>query len=612
MKSASRLFFLSLFALWGSEVQCQSQDEAQDSCVISPKSIVGDACASFSTLDRLNQNIRPAVNDLTHSTDFFSHYRVNLFHKRCPFWNDENGMCGNIACAVETLDNEKDIPLVWRASELGKLEGPRAKHPGKRAQKERPLKPLQGKLGDNVGESCVVEYDDECDDRDYCVPEDESAASKGDYVSLLRNPERYTGYAGDGARQVWDAIYRENCFQRSSFPHAASLGKTTKPKGPAAMDFKAVIDAAGRQQNLEQQRQQNPLTPFVAKTGLEYEDECLEKRVFYKVMSGMHASISTHLCWDFLNQTTGQWQPNVNCYVNRLHKFPERISNLYFNYALLTRAIAKLGPYLSRHEDYTFCMGDRDQDAATRAKVLAVTEKAASVPHIFDESLMFTNGEGPSLKEDFRNRFRNVSRLMDCVGCDKCRLWGKLQTAGYGAALKVLFEFDNSENPEPPVLKRTELVALFNTYARLGSSLEAIQKFRGMVEEAEAAEVTPDQKKFEERIKEAEKINVIPDRAKKPHHVVVPSSPSEPVSSEHVDGEGEEEKQDRTVKEEFEAELQRVMKAFKIVIRGYLGLPGLLWNIAISELNRLWQFYIGLPVSPRTWRLERPSLNDEL
>ena len=31
---------------------------------------------------------------------------------------------------------------------------------------------------------------------------------------------------------------------------------------------------------------------------------------------------------------------------------------------------------------------------------------------------------------------------MDCVGCDKCRLWGKIQTTGLGTALKVLFELD--------------------------------------------------------------------------------------------------------------------------------------------------------------------------
>ncbi len=96
---------------------------------------------------------------------------------------------------------------------------------------------------------------------------------------------------------------------------------------------------------------------------------------------------------------------------------------------------------------------------------------------------------GSSLKEDFRARFRNVSRLMDCVGCDKCRLWGKLQTSGYGTALKILFEFDNNEHPKPPVLKRTEIVALFNLYARLSSSMDAVQQFKAMVEPH--AEVPP-------------------------------------------------------------------------------------------------------------------------
>jgi len=487
-------------------------------------------------------------------------------------------MCGNIACAVETLDNEEDIPPVWRASELGKLEGPRATHPGKSIQRAEPQKPLRGGLGEGVGESCVVEYDDECDDRDYCVPEDESSASKGDYVSLLRNPERFTGYAGDGARQVWDAIYRENCFQRSSFPHSASLGKSGKPKGPAALDFKAVIDAAGRQSLLEQERQHNPLTPFVAKTGFEAEDECLEKRVFYRVMSGMHASISTHLCWDFLNQTTGKWQPNVGCYEARLHKFPDRISNLYFNYALLTRAIAKLGPFLSEN-DYTFCMGDPDQDATTRAKVSAVTEKAASVPQTLDESLMFKNGEGPSLKEDFRNRFRNVSRLMDCVGCDKCRLWGKLQTAGYGAALKILFEFDNNNKPVAPLLKRTELVALFNTYARLSSSMNAVQQFRAMLEKEES----PSSKTEKVEMIERTTLSVIPDRAKKPRHAIV----SKPVAGSVSNAAAQKsitspsEAADEEIRDRVETEYRE--KSFRDVLDDEIGEIGLILRAVVKS-----------------------------
>jgi len=550
---------------------------------ISPQAIVGDACASYSTLEQLNSAVKPVLDDLVQTTDFFSHYRLNLFHKKCPFWNDENGMCGNVACAVETLDNEEDIPLAWRASELGKLEGPRARHPGKSVQRQELQRPLRGGLGEHVGESCVVEYDDECDDRDYCVPEDESSTSKGDYVSLLRNPERFTGYAGDGAKQVWDAIYRENCFQRSSFPNSADLGQGMTPRNPAAMDFRAIIEAAGRQQALAKQREQNPNTPFVAKTGLEFEDDCLEKRVFYRVISGMHASISTHLCWNFLNQTTGQWHPNLGCYMGRLHKHPERISNLYFNYALLTRAIAKIGPYL---EDYSYCLGDRNQDEVTRAKVRAVTEKVISVPPTLDESLMFKNGEGPSLKEDFRNRFRNVSRLMDCVGCDKCRLWGKLQTAGYGTALKILFEFDNNEQPEIPVLKRTELVALFNTYARLGNSMYAITQFREMAQKAQSGANQASQAASASSISSAASMSSVasaPPSASAQSSASSSSSPetgpSKAVENAEAKREEKTEQQDdtdnenSTISEDFNAELANVLKVLKFVLKSWVSFP---------------------------------------
>ncbi|RYP69821.1 hypothetical protein DL769_005173 [Monosporascus sp. CRB-8-3] len=601
MKAASKLFYLSLFTLWGAPVHCKSSSAQDDACAISPKAIVSDACASYSTLENLNRKLKPAVDDLTQNTDFFSYYRLNLFNKKCPFWNDENGMCGNIACAVETLDNEEDIPKIWRASELGKLVGPKAKHPGKKVQKELPQRPLQGRLGEDVGESCVVEYDDECDERDYCVPDDESASAKGDYVSLVHNPERFTGYAGEGAKMVWDAIYRENCFQKSSFPQSAALGSQSSYLNPAEQDFRAVLKGAERQQML-QQHQQNPSTSFTH-AGMENE-ECLEKRVFYRVVSGMHASISTHLCWDFLNQTTGEWQPNVRCYMDRLHTHPERISNLYFNYALVTRAIAKLGDHL---QGYTFCTGDPDQDAATKAKLLAVTQGATSVPQTLDESLMFKNGEGPSLKEDFKNRFRNVSRVMDCVGCDKCRLWGKLQTAGYGTALKVLFEFDNN-SADVPDLKRTELVALFNLYSRLSSSMEALRKFRGIVEADESHDV--------ESIRE---------RAKKEHADGRPPSPSDEKAAKTGAEEDDDEytweeedippskqppKRPRTTGEMLKSELRLFAKVTKLVVTSWISFPKTLYRIAVLELERLWQFYIGLPVTPRTWRFERPSLDE--
>ncbi|KAG9247016.1 endoplasmic reticulum Oxidoreductin 1-domain-containing protein [Calycina marina] len=568
MKNSARAFYLAVFALLGSSSHAADSGKGAskvpaagpDVCAISPKAIVSDACASFSTLDDLNRDLKPALSEITQKTDFFSYYRLNLYGKECPFWNDDSGLCGNRACAVNTLENEEDIPLVWRAKHLGQLEGPKAVHPEKSLQEKRgPAKPLQGELGEDVGESCVVEYDDECDERDYCMPEDKSTSAKGDYVSLVDNPERFTGYSGVGPRQVWDAIYRENCFSKDSFPHSASLG-SSPPAGPAAFGLKSVLEKKGREQALVEQQKTEPALPFVAETGLELEGECVEKRVFYRVISGMHTSISTHLCWDFLNQTTGEWGPNLQCYKDRLHQHADRVSNLYFNYALVLRAITKLGPSLM---DYTFCSGDPSQDRDTKYKVQGLLTQAGTAPRIFDESLMFVNGEGPSLKEDFRNRFRNVSRLMDCVGCDKCRLWGKLQTAGYGAALKVLFEFDNNALAVL-VLKRTELVALFNTLARISDSLTAIHEFRLMVE-------------AEELHSEHTGHHHMSDRVTKPHHVVPDKPFTDLGQADFEDFEKEEVKREprkpRTLSDDFWTEINTVWKAYKYVVRGWINAP---------------------------------------
>ncbi|KAJ5114486.1 hypothetical protein NUU61_000245 [Penicillium alfredii] len=426
--------------------------------------MVSDACVSYGTINHLNEQIYTLLNSITQDTDFFSYYRLNLFNKECPFWSDANSMCGNIACSVNTIESDEDIPLTWRAEELSKLEGPKANHPPRNIQAERPKeRPLQGMLGEGVGESCVVEYDDECDDRDYCVPEDEGSTGKGDYVSLVDNPERFTGYSGSGAHQVWDAIYRENCFMK---PMAEELQEQSLnvPTGglQAVSDFRNVLQKES--QRLE---------------GLPLDNECLEKRVFHRLISGMHASISTHLCWDYLNQTTGQWHPNLECYKERLHKHPERISNMYFNYALVSRAVAKLRKHL---QSYTFCTSDPTQDAETKSRVTQLTKILGEPPQIFDENLMFQDPGAQGLKEDFRNRFRNVSRLMDCVGCDKCRLWGKLQVNGYGTALKVLFEYDETKNGENPPLRRTELVALINTLGRISHSLAASHSFHRALE----------------------------------------------------------------------------------------------------------------------------------
>lgn len=68
---------------------------------------------------------------------------------------------------------------------------------------------------------------------------------------------------------------------------------------------------------------------------------------------------------------------------------------------------------------------------------------------------------------------------MDCVGCDRCRMWGKIQTIGYGTALKILFE-DDENNQSNLKFRRIEIVALINTFDRLSKSIAIINNFKQM------------------------------------------------------------------------------------------------------------------------------------
>ena len=564
MKPAAAHFYLAFFSLFGgsrvggtdvpsstlayadqcavsSNISSKTSSPKLTAFEINPKAIVSDACVSYSHLDPLNR-------DITQETDFFAYYRLNLFDQKCPVkaWDDENGSCGNIACKVDTLEDEHDIPEIWRAKELSKLEGPKAAHPNKQKQKERgSQKPLQGGLGENVGESCVV-----------------------DYVSLVDNPERFTGYAGSN---VWDAIYRENCFSKelpsSRMPQPLNVFQ-------AANDLRNVIQAGAPASELK------------------LDDECLEKRVFHRIISGMHTSITTHICSDYLNKSTGTWGPNLECYRERLAPYPERVSNLYFNYALLLRSVTKLRTYL---KGYTFCSGDIEQDVMTKQRILKLSNVASKQPPFFDESVMFQDPDLVSggLKEDFRNRFRNVSRLMDCVGCDKCRLWGKLQTVGYGTALKVLFEYDEHKNGENPTLKRTELVALVNTLDRVSKSLTALGKMRSMIDSEDSSRDGSLGKSFMASREVARDVGDDVDDLDLPEE------------------EAEEELEYQDAWEDVKAEARLVWRAYLYILRSWIALPNKVWHIFLEESGRLWNFWLGLPISPRTWEIHVPS-RDEL
>jgi len=211
---------------------------------------------------------------------------------------------------------------------------------------------------------------------------------------------------------------------------------------------------------------------------IEPDGHCLEKRVYYKIISGLHASISTHICHEYLNQSTGEWFPNLQCFTSRVASHPERLQYIYFDTILLLRALARLKPYLLA---YDYCSsGNHEDDAETYQKLSHVISIAQEVGK-FDEKVLFRGENANVLKEEFKTHFRNVTRIMDCVGCDKCRLWGKVQTTGLATAMKILFELDEKAldpKSNSNLLQRSEVVALINTLFRFSESLKAVDDFR--------------------------------------------------------------------------------------------------------------------------------------
>lgn len=425
-----------------------------------PMGRIHDACTDYETVESYNDKHIFSKLEALRRTPYFRYFLVDLF-RDCPFWND-NGMCMNRACVVEKM-NETDIPVEFRPITLSRLN---------RSEDDQ-------RRGSEASADCAA--------TNFCKLDEDDVSPDAVYVDLMKNPERFTGYSGDNANRVWRSIYEENCFGGVQYI------EPPKPKGQGGSGFVGKKQIA----QLESMPKTAGLSPFApapewnrvlgslqSPVDAASTEQCLEKRVFYRVISGLHASISIHICNEYLDPATGEWVPNLECFITRISQHPERLQNVYFNYVLLLRALAKAGEFI---DNFGLLPGDEIRDAATQKQLTGLLRAAQQSQPSFDEHRLFqvvNNSEKDAqtlaLKEDFRQHFMNISRIMDCVGCDKCRLWGKVQVTGIGTALKLLFSFDENKPDTKVVIRRSELVALINTAHRFSESLESLSTFRDM------------------------------------------------------------------------------------------------------------------------------------
>lgn len=64
---------------------------------------------------------------------------------------------------------------------------------------------------------------------------------------------------------------------------------------------------------------------------------CMEEKMFNRLISGLHSSISTHLSEYYFEEGKKNSKPNIGLYFQKVGDFPDRIQNLYFLYSVLLR-----------------------------------------------------------------------------------------------------------------------------------------------------------------------------------------------------------------------------------------------------------------------------------
>ena len=68
----------------------------------------------------------------------------------------------------------------------------------------------------------------------------------------------------------------------------------------------------------------------------------------------------------------------------------------------------------------------------------------------------YTEDEAGQMLQEIQKRFYNISLILDCISCEKCRLNGKLQAKGLGAIMRLLFL--NQNQLKEVKLARTEII----------------------------------------------------------------------------------------------------------------------------------------------------------
>jgi ERO1-like protein alpha len=323
-------------------------------------------------------------------------------------------------------------------------------------ENEVPLPWMQDSENDDVDKSIGEKFYQWVEKYNYSSPnwivENEIDSRNGIYVNLEKNPEAFTGYQG---QHIWNAIYFENCFKES------------------------------------------------INNNFSVEQLCKEEKTFYKIISGLHSNINIHLSKNYVDLQKNVTYFNTSMMNDRLLKYPDRVNNLLFLHSLLLKSFYKAEPII---KNFNFFTGNDIEDKKTKNLIDEIYNNSGNFSEgreICDECLnneltasenSYSSGFdkflnfNPYKLDELKMRFRNISQIVDCVSCQKCKLHGKLQIYGLATMMKILFAKEgtsynnghtsltitNNRNGELKnlKLKRNEIISFVNLVGKVSKSVK--------------------------------------------------------------------------------------------------------------------------------------------
>lgn len=213
---------------------------------------------------------------------------------------------------------------------------------------------------------------------------------------------------------------------------------------------------------------------------------CRESQHLYRLVSGMQSSISAMAGWNYrcinpveayeMKTEVPRYRHNFSFYYSHLGGHPNRIENLMYAFQTLVGALCRLRPFFSTFaENLGSIKGQSDVQCALLELINTNFHSCEGLQDSLASGKDARSTQHLALHPQVLEKFEELSQIIDCVDCEKCRLHGKAKLTALQIAVRV-FAQEESEQ----ILERNEIVALMHTLDYFAQSLIIVQVFKHM------------------------------------------------------------------------------------------------------------------------------------